>query len=114
MHIPLTSKLSLSSSPGEAEIIIRMLCEGLVRKGHRVTFLSFDPNSESARHDNSAITLINHAPSLYRLSPYSRWNATIEGVGADPADRRLQIFQNLVDQQTFSSCLPCGTSRRVW
>lgn len=117
MRILFASKLSLSSSPGGAEIIIRMLCEGLVRKGHRVTLLSFDPNSESGQHDNSAVTLINFPPPLYRLSPYTRLNTTIEAVGADPTDRSLRKFQKLVDRQTFdvvNTHQLSGIDRGIW
>jgi glycosyltransferase involved in cell wall biosynthesis len=117
MHILLVSKLSFSSSAGGAEIVIRMLCEGLVGKGHRVTLLSFDPNNESAPHENSAVTLINHAPSLYKLSRYSAWNRRIEAVGADPADRSLHIFQKLVDQKRFdvvNTHQLSGIPRAIW
>jgi glycosyltransferase involved in cell wall biosynthesis len=116
MHILLVTKVALSSSGG-AENLIRVLCQGLVDKGHQVTVLSFDPNQESARHENSTINLINHAPSLYRLSPYNRWNMTIEALGTDPADRSLEIFLDLVDQKDFdvvNTHQLHGINRGIW
>jgi hypothetical protein len=114
MHVLLVTKLSLASSRGGAEIIVQTLCEGLVGKGHRVTFLSFDPNGESVRHGNAAVTLVNYAPRIYRLIRHTRFNMAIEALGADPTDRSLQIFKKLVDQETFDVQYAPTTRDKSW
>jgi glycosyltransferase involved in cell wall biosynthesis len=117
MHILLVSKLSFSSSLGGAEVVIRMLCRGLVGKGHRITFLSFDQDAESGPHENAVVTQINHPPMLYKLSSYKRLNGIIESVGAGPADRSLDVFNKLLDRQTFdvvNTHQLTGIDRRIW